>query len=90
MTRRVLTALVVTLSAAVAAQSPADLDGLRAAWQFKRDVTLPADAAGGFVAIALPPGLGARSQPGWRDLRLVDATGRETPFVVLDDAARSV
>ncbi len=90
MTRRLLTALVVTLSAAVAAQPPADLDGTRAAWQFKREVTLPADSAGGFVAIALPPGLGARSQPGWRDLRLVDATGRETPFVVLDDTERRV
>ncbi len=89
MTRRWLTAVLVTLSSVVAAQ-PAGVDGTRAAWQFKREVVLPADRAGGFVAIALPPEVATRSQQGLRDLRLLDASGRETPFVVLDDVERRV
>lgn len=92
MTRRWLTAVLMTLSVAVAvaAQPAGDVDGARAAWPFKREVVLPADHDSGFVAIALPPDVASRSQQGLRDLRLLDANGRETPFVVLDDVERRV
>lgn len=90
MTRRWLAAAMMALSAVVAAQPAGSVDEIRAAWAFKREVVLPANGDGGFVAIALPPELASRSQQGLRDLRLLDAGGRETPFIVLDDIERRV
>ncbi len=90
LTRRWLTALLMTLSVVVAAQPAGGVDEVRAAWPFKREVVLPTNRDGGFVAVALPPEVASRSQPGLRDLRLLDAGGRETPFIVLDDIERRV
>ena len=89
MTRRWIAATMLAVTATVAAQPAANVDGARVAWQYRRDVALPAGRPGGFAAIPVPPEVASRSQADLRDLRLVDASGRETPFVVLDDTART-
>lgn len=67
----------------VAAPSPAagDVDAQRAAWRWRRAVAL-ADASRPVASLPLPPELWTRAQPELRDLRLVDAEGRETPYVI--------
>lgn len=79
---------LVLLVATVAAQERGAVDEQRSAWRFRRAVTLPADAEGRLLAVPVPPEVQARSQPGLRDLRLVDETGREAPFIVHEDTAR--
>jgi hypothetical protein len=59
----------------------ADLDETRSGWKFRRNVTVAGQPAG-FAALPLPPEVAAAAQPDLRDLRLVDADGREVPFVV--------
>lgn len=88
MSRRAWIPVLLLVAVTVQAQTPASSDDARAAWQFRREVTLPADRDGAFVAIPLPPDVAARSAPGLRDLRLVDGSGREAPFVVLFDEGR--
>ena len=86
---RVATALaVVGLTAAVAAQAPAT-DESRAAWRYRRDVTVPAGVVGAFVAVPVPPDVAVRSQPHFEDMRLVDAAGRETAYLVVEDQPRA-
>jgi hypothetical protein len=83
----------VLIAGAVAAAQvpPAGLDEARAAWQYRRPVTLPDGAAadGRFMAIAIPPDVAERSQPGLADLRLVAAGGREVPYVLDVDVPRT-
>ncbi len=88
MTRVATTLAVACLTAAVAAQAPAT-DDSRAAWRYRRTVAVPAGTAGAFVAVPLPPDVAARSQPHLEDLRLVDATGRETAYLVVEDQPRA-
>jgi hypothetical protein len=85
-----LAVAVVAAAAGLAAQAPATPDAARAAWRYRRAVTLPAAAASGgrFAAIALPPDVAEHSQPDLRDLRLVGDDGREVPFVLDVDAPR--
>jgi hypothetical protein len=76
----------------VAAQAPpARQDEARAAWQYRRPVMLPEGvvADGRFVAIAIPPDVAERSQPGLADLRLVADDGREMPYVLDVDVPRT-
>ena len=85
MSRRgwVLVLSVFLAPSGVVAQ-PVDVDAQRAGWHFRRAVTVPAgpSARPGFGAIAIPPEIGAQAQPGFQDLRLLEADGREVPYVV--------
>ncbi len=82
---RVVTALAGAVLAAVgfsaAVVQAADLDEERAAWRYRRAVDLPAEG-GAFVALPIPPEVGARCLAGLADVRLLETDGRETPFVV--------
>ena len=61
----------------------ADVDEERSAWRYERRVTPASSEAGGsFAALVLPPDVAARCQPDLQDARLVDAEGRETPYVI--------
>ena len=88
MTRRVTLVIVALWAAGLGARQDAPVDELRAAWRYRREVVMPAGASGGFAAIAIPPEVAARSQRDLRDLRLVDAAGREAAYVAMDDVAR--
>ncbi len=70
------------------AASGTQLDRERAAWRFRRAVELPAEARGPLAELPLPPELWTGAQGDLRDLRLLDATGRELPFVVDRQARR--
>lgn len=58
-----------------------DLDETRSGWKCRRSVTVAGQPTG-FAALPLPPEVAAAAQPDLRDLRLIGASGRETPFVV--------
>jgi hypothetical protein len=88
MTRPVWCAVALCLAVAVMAQEPAPVDEQRSAWRYRRAVTLPAEAGGQVLAVPVPPDVQSHSQQGLRDLRLVDDTGREAPFIVHEDTAR--
>jgi hypothetical protein len=88
MTRAATALAVVGLTVAVAAQAPT-ADESRAAWRYRRDVAVPAGAGGAFVAVPVPPDVATRSQPQLEDMRLVDAAGRETAYLVVDDRPRA-
>jgi hypothetical protein len=71
------------------AQEPPSADAARAAWQFRRAVTLPpAETTGRVVAVAIPPDVAEHSQRTLQDLRLVAADGREVPYVLDVDVPR--
>lgn len=94
MTRAIHAAFAAILAAAGGAALLAQAgaaDEARAAWQYRRDVSRPAGppADGRFTAIAIQLDLAERSQPGLQDLRLVDAGGREVPYVVDVDVPRA-
>ncbi|MGE0464124.1 MAG: DUF3999 family protein [Vicinamibacterales bacterium] len=88
MTRAAWLVLALLPGVIVAAQEPGPNDEQRSAWRFRRTVTVPAEAGGRLLAVPVPPEVQARSQPDLRDLRLVDADGREAPFIVHEDNAR--
>jgi hypothetical protein len=79
------------LAAGLAAQEPGAHDEARAAWQYRRPVTLPAraDGDGRFTAIPIPPDVAEHSQPGLPDLRLVGADGHDVAFVLDVDVPRA-
>ena len=81
-------ALALAVATAVNAQPPPDEQ--RSAWRYRRMVALPADAAGSLVAVPVPPEVQSRSQADLRDLRLVDGSGRESPFLVHEETTRRV
>ena len=58
----------------------AEADAERTAWRYRRPVVIP--ATGELVALALPPEVASRAQPGLGDLRLVNADGQERAYVV--------
>lgn len=64
----------------VAQAQAAGVDSERSAWQYRRAVTAPAGAS--LASVVLPPELSAKAAPGGRDLRLVDETGREVPYLL--------
>jgi hypothetical protein len=70
-----ISALAVLL---LAADNPVDAE--RAAWRYRRAVTI----AGGesLASAVLPPELSAKAAPSSRDLRLVDDSGREVPYLL--------
>ena len=90
MTRACRTALWLVFAATTMIHAQAPVDEQRSAWRYRRAVTLPANADGALVAVPVPPAIQARGQPGLRDVRLVDESGREWPFLVHEDAARRV
>jgi hypothetical protein len=53
---------------------------IQADWQFRQAVTV---AAPGLVRVELPPATLDAARPGLEDLRLVDPTGRETPYLLV-------
>lgn len=71
--------MILVLAALLfAADNPSDAE--RAAWQYRRAVTI----AGGesLASVVLPPELSAKAAPLSRDLRLVDEAGREVPYLL--------
>ncbi|HTM30894.1 MAG TPA: DUF3999 family protein [Vicinamibacterales bacterium] len=82
-------ALIVLCTVAVLGAQPSN-DQARSAWRYRRAVTPPQGADNTLVAVTLPPEVHARSQPALRDLRLIDATGREVPYLIQEDTARRV
>jgi hypothetical protein len=69
---------LIALALLVAAETPAD--GVRAAWHYKRQVTVPGGES--LASLVLPPELSTNAAPGSRDLRLVDEAGREVPYLL--------
>ncbi len=70
--------ILVLAALLLAADNPSDAE--RAAWPYRRAVT----TAGGesIASVVLPPELSAKAAPFSRDLRLVDETGREVPYLL--------
>jgi len=62
----------------LAAETPVDAE--RAAWHYKRRVTI--EGAESLASLVLPPELSTNAAPGARDLRLVDELGREVPYLL--------
>jgi hypothetical protein len=85
-----LAVALLLAGASLAAQSPDAADETRAAWRYRREVAVPADAGGGFVAIAVPPEVAARGRGRLDDLRLIGADGGEVPYVLIEDRGRQV
>jgi len=71
--------MILALAPLLLAQVAA-VDSDRAAWQYRRAVTAPAGAS--VASLVLPPELSAKAAPSGRDLRLVDETGREVPYLL--------
>ncbi len=72
-------------------QTAANTDEARSGWKFRRSVTVTtAGQPAAFAALPLPPEVAAAAQPDLRDLRLIGADGRETPFVVERKTDRKV
>jgi hypothetical protein len=79
-------ALVGLAALSVRAAGP---DAERAAWRYRRSVSATQDGEGrSFTALAIPPEVAARSQPGLSDLRLVGADDVEVPFAIDAGGAR--
>ncbi len=89
---RGIAGILIAGAVAAAQGPPAGLDDARAAWQYRRPVTLPAGLTpdGRFIAIAIPPDVAERSLPDLADLRLVADDGREVPYVLDVDVPRTV
>lgn len=75
-----MTGLLVLAPLLLAQAQAATADSERSAWQYRRAVTAPAGAS--LASVVLPPELSAKAGPGGRDLRLVDETGREVPYLL--------
>lgn len=75
--------LVTFAGSAVLAQSGGQtLPSAWAHWRVYAPVRVDASDAGGFVSVVPPPGIAAAAQRDWSDVRVIDDTGREQPFVV--------
>lgn len=70
---------LLVLAPLLLAQAAA-VDSERAAWQYRRAVIAPAGAS--LASVVLPPEVSAKAGPAGRDLRLVDETGREVPYLL--------
>ena len=89
--RWVLLLSILLVPGGVGAQS-IDVDAQRAGWHYRRAVTVSAgpSARSGFGAVPVPPEVGAQSQPEFQDLRLLEAGGREVPYVIDRPVDRAV
>jgi hypothetical protein len=90
MSRTWFSSVAIAMAALALVQAQVPVDEQRSAWRYRREVALPSGSEGALVAVAVPPEVQARSQPGLRDVRLVDRGGREWPFLLHEDAARRV
>jgi hypothetical protein len=80
MSARAIAALVLTvLSCAVLS---AQLPGGWAHWEWFAPVQVAGAASTDFVGVVIPPALGGKAQRDWADLRVIDDTGAEQPFVI--------
>ena len=70
--------ILVLAALLVAADNPVDAE--RAAWRYRRAVTTAGSES--LASVVLPPELSAKAAPMSRDLRLVDETGREVPYLL--------
>lgn len=70
--------ILVLAALLLAEQVPVDQE--RAAWQFRRRVTI--GGGSDLATLTLPPDLSIGAAPFGRDLRLVDETGREVPYLL--------
>lgn len=70
--------ILILASLLLAADNPAD--GERSAWRYRRPVTIAGSES--LVSLVLPPELSTKAAPFGRDLRLVDETGREIPYIL--------
>lgn len=70
--------ILVLATLLLAADNPVDAE--RAAWRYKRAVTVAGSES--LASLVLPPEVSTRAAPGGRDLRLVDETGREIPYLL--------
>lgn len=71
--------MILLLSALLlAADTRADAE--RTGWQFKRSVVV--NGSESLASLALPPDLSTKAAPFGRDLRLVDDSGREVPYLI--------
>ncbi len=70
--------ILVLAAVLLAADHPADAE--RAAWRYRRAVTITDSES--LASLVLPPELSAKAAPFSRDLRLVDETGREVPYLL--------
>lgn len=75
--------MILIAAALLLAAEPA-VDAERTAWAYRRSVTV--SGAQAMASLVLPPEISAKAGPQGRDLRLVDETGREVPFLL--DVAR--
>lgn len=82
MTRRGWITGGALLVARLLSAQPPEVDEQRAAWQYRRAVTVRAEPGKGFASLAMPPEVGARCQPDLRDVRLVSGDGGEVQYVV--------
>ncbi|HQZ16778.1 MAG TPA: DUF3999 family protein [Vicinamibacteria bacterium] len=71
--------MILALAALLlAADNPADAE--RAAWRYRRAVTIAGSEP--LASLVLPPELSAKAGAFSRDLRLVDESGREVPYLL--------
>jgi hypothetical protein len=77
--RLVLRASALLLAAAVVAAQPAS-DWRH--WRYSAAIDAGSTSVARLIAIVVPENVSERAAPDWRDLRVVDSTGREVPFVL--------
>ena len=70
--------ILVLAAFLLAADNPVDAE--RAAWKYRRAVTIAGSES--IVSVVLPTELSAKAAPFGRDLRLVDENGREVPYLL--------
>jgi len=70
-------AAFLCLTAVVAAQTD-----LWTEWRFSAPIEAGAASEARLLRVQLPNEVTAHAQPGWRDLRVVDEAGHETPYVL--------
>ena len=71
---------MILVLAAVLLGADNPLDAERAGWHYRRAVTTAGSES--LASLVLPPELSAKAAPLGRDLRLVDETGREVPYLL--------
>jgi hypothetical protein len=71
--------LILVLASLLLAQN-GPVDAERAAWRYKRPVLV--EGRESLASLVLPPELSTKAAPFGRDLRLVDETGREIPYLL--------
>jgi hypothetical protein len=52
-------------------------------WQYRAPIVAPAAADARLIAVVVPPSITGKTTDGWRDVRIVDDKGVETPYVLV-------